>query len=185
MKKSIFSTKTIVAIGIGTALFVILGRFASIPTGIPNTSIETNNALLALISTIFGPISGLFIGLIGHALKDAISYGSIWWSWVIVSSFTGLGIGLFRKMFNIQDGEFGRKKIIAFNIVQSSVQAIGWFIIAPILDILIYAEPANKVFTQGIIAGISNIITVGVLGTFLLAAYAKTRTKKGSLSYED
>ncbi|KAA0965062.1 ECF-type riboflavin transporter substrate-binding protein [Sporosarcina sp. ANT_H38] len=185
MKKSIFSTKTIVAIGIGTALFVILGRFASIPTGIPNTSIETNYALLALISTIFGPIAGLFIGLIGHALKDAISYGSVWWSWVIVSAFIGLGIGLFRKMFSIQDGEFGRKKIIAFNIAQSSVQAIGWFIIAPILDILIYAEPANKVFTQGIIAGISNIITVGILGTFLLAAYAKTRTKKGSLSYED
>ena len=38
MNKSIFTTKTIVAIGIGTALFVILGRFASIPTGIPNTS---------------------------------------------------------------------------------------------------------------------------------------------------
>ena len=101
MKKSIFSTKTIVAIGIGTALFVILGRFASIPTGIPNTSIETNYALLALISTIFGPIACLFIGLIGHALKDAISYGSVWWSWVIVSAFIGLGIGLFRKMFSI------------------------------------------------------------------------------------
>ncbi len=180
MKKSIFSTKTIVAIGIGTALFVILGRFASIPTGIPNTSIETNYAFLALISTIFGPIAGLFIGLIGHALKDAISYGSVWWSWVIVSAFVGLGIGLFRKMFNIQDGEFGRKKIIAFNIVQSSVQAIGWFIIAPILDILIYAEPANKVFTQGIIAGISNILTVGVLGTFLLLLMLKQELKKGA-----
>ena len=94
MNKSIFSTKTIVAIGIGTALFVILGRFASIPTGIPNTSIHTNYAFLALIATIFGPIAGLFIGLIGHALKDLISYGSIWWSWVIVFSFVGLGIGL-------------------------------------------------------------------------------------------
>ena len=100
MNKSIFSTKTIVAIGIGTALFVILGRFASIPTGIPNTSIETNYAFLALISSIFGPIAGLFIGLIGHALKDAISYGSVWWSWVIVSAFVGLGIGLFKN--NIQ-----------------------------------------------------------------------------------
>lgn len=185
MNKSFFSTKTIVAIGIGTALFVILGRFASIPTGIPNTSIETNYAFLALISSIFGPVAGLFIGLIGHALKDAISYGSIWWSWVIVSAFVGLGIGLFRNTFNIQNGKFGLKKIITFNVVQTSVQAIGWFLIAPVLDIIIYAEPANKVFTQGIIAGISNIITVGVLGTFLLAAYAKTRTKKGSLSYED
>lgn len=185
MSKSIFTTKTIVAIGIGTALFVILGRLASIPTGFPNTSIDTNYAVLALISAIFGPIAGLFIGLIGHALKDAISYGSVWWSWVIVSAFIGFGIGLFKNTFSIQDGEFGRKKIITFNIVQASVQAIGWFIVAPILDIIIYAEPANKVFTQGAIAGISNILTVGVLGTFLLLAYAKTRTKKGSLNYED
>ena len=31
----------------------------------------------------------------------------------------------------------------------------------------------------------SNIITVAILGTLLLTAYAKTRTKKGSLSYEE
>ena len=185
MNKSIFSTKTIVAIGIGTALFVILGRFAAIPTGIPNTSIQTNYAFLALVASIFGPIAGLFIGLIGHTLQDVISYGSVWWSWVFSSAFIGLGIGLFYKQFKVQDGQFGAKKIVLFNIIQAGVQAVAWFLVAPILDILIYAEPANKVFTQGIIAGLSNIITVGVLGTFLLVAYAKTRTKKGSLSYED
>lgn len=185
MNKSIFSTKTIVAIGIGTALFVILGRFASIPTGIPNTSIQTNYAFLALIASIFGPIAGLFIGLIGHALQDVISYGSVWWSWVISSAVVGLGIGLFHGLFTVQDGEFGVKKIIIFNIVQATVQAVAWFLVAPILDVLIYAEPANKVFTQGIVAGLGNIVTVGVLGSFLLIAYAKTRTKKGSLSYEE
>ncbi|VWA42956.1 Substrate-specific component MtsA of methionine-regulated ECF transporter, partial [Bacillus altitudinis] len=40
------------------------------------------------------------------------------------------------------------------------------------------------VFVQGIVAGISNIITVGVLGTIIIAAYAKTRSKSGSLSKE-
>ena len=41
MKKNGFSVKTVVAIGIGAAVFVILGRFVSIPTGVANTSIET------------------------------------------------------------------------------------------------------------------------------------------------
>ena len=184
-KSTIFTTKTIVAIGIGTALFVILGRFAAIPTGIPNTSLHTNYALLALIASIFGPIAGLFIGLIGHALQDLISYGSVWWSWVISSAVVGLGIGLFYSKFNVQSGEFGVKKIVYFNVVQAVVQAVAWFLVAPILDILIYAEPANKVFTQAIVAGLANIVSVGLLGTFLLLAYAKTRTKKGSLSYEE
>lgn len=185
MNKTIFSTKTIVAIGIGAALFLILGRFAAIPTGIPNTEIQTAYAFLALIAVIFGPVAGFFVGLIGHALKDFIFYGSPWWSWVIVSALIGLGIGLFNKKYSIEDGEFGKSRIVWFNLVQIVVQAIGWFLVAPSLDILIYAEPANKVFVQGLVAGTSNIITVGVIGSLLLVAYAKTRTKKGSLSYEE
>ncbi|MER2261708.1 MAG: ECF-type riboflavin transporter substrate-binding protein [Psychrobacillus sp.] len=185
MKKSIFSTRTVVAIGIGTAVFLILAKFAAVPTGIPNTTIQTSYAFLALISAIFGPIAGLFVGLFGHALNDLTSYGSIWWSWVISSAFVGLGIGLYFKKFSFEDGEFGKKHIILFNIVQIVVQVIAWAVIAPLLDILIYAEPANKVFTQGIVAAASNIITVAILGTLLLTAYAKTRTKKGSLSYEE
>ena len=54
--------------------------------------------------------------------------------------------------------------------------------VAPVLDIVIYAEPANLVFTQGAVACMMNIISAGVIGTLLLIAYAATRTRKGSLS---
>lgn len=185
MAKNSLSTKTIVAIGIGTAVFVILGRFVSIPTGIPNTTIETSYAFLALMAVIFGPIAGGLIGLIGHALKDAIFYGSPWWSWVVVSALVGLLIGLANRKVKIQDGEFGTRQIISFNITQILVQAIGWFLVAPTLDILVYAEPANKVFVQGIVAGLANMVTVGVIGTFLLLAYTKTRSKSGSLEKDE
>jgi len=185
MKQSVFNTKTIVAIGIGTALFFVLARFVIIPTGIPNTEIQTSYAFLALISAVFGPVAGFFVGFIGHALKDITAYGSAWWSWVIVSGFVGLGIGLFFNKFKIEAGEFTKKSIISFNIVQIVVQLIGWGLVAPVLDILIYSEPANKVFTQGIVAGLWNMVAVGVIGTLLLIAYAKTRTQKGSLSYEE
>lgn len=110
MKENNLSIKTIVAIGIGAAVFVILGRFASIPTGIPNSNIETTYAFLALMSIIFGPVAGGFIGLIGHALKDLIFYGSIWWSWVVVSLLVGFLIGLASKSIDIESGEFGTKK---------------------------------------------------------------------------
>jgi len=180
------SIRTVVAIGIGAAVFVILGRFASIPTPVPNTQIETTYAFLALMSVIFGPVAGGLIGLIGHAIKDAIFYGSIWWSWVAVSAFVGFLIGYAAKKVNIdlESGVFDKKEIISFNIIQAIVQAIGWVLIAPTLDILIYVEPNLKVYTQGITAAISNIITVGVLGTLLLVAYAKTRSQTDSLTRE-
>lgn len=61
---------------------------------------------------------------------------------------------------------------------------IGWAVIAPCLDILIYAEPLDKLFAQGLLASIANIITTGVVGTLLLVAYSKTLVKKGSLNKE-
>ncbi|MEH7238742.1 ECF-type riboflavin transporter substrate-binding protein [Bacillus sp. JJ1562] len=176
------SVKTIVAIGIGAAVFVILAKFVALPTPIPDTTVQTSYAFLALMAVVFGPIAGALIGLIGHTLNDAITWGSIWWSWVIVSMLVGFIFGLVKNKIDIESGIINAKKIVTFNIVQVIAQAIGWFVVAPTLDIWIYAEPANKVYVQGLVAGVSNMITVGVIGTILLIAYAKTRSKSGSLT---
>lgn len=178
------SIKTIVAIGIGAAVFIILGRFGSIPTGIPNTNIETCYAFLALMAVLYGPVAGFSIGFVGHALKDLIFYGSPWFSWVIASAVVGLIIGLVSKKLKVNEGEFSKKEIIIFNIYQIIANAISWLLIAVSLDVVIYAEPVNKVYAQGAVAGIANAITVGVLGTVLLYTYSKTRVKKGSLDRE-
>lgn len=178
------SIKTVVAIGIGSAIFVVLSRFASIPSGIPNTNIETSYAVLALIALLYGPIAGLATGLIGHFLKDILIWGSPWFSWIIASGMIGLVIGLLAKRINVEDGIFAKKELITFNIAQIVANIVGWFIVAPTLDVWIYAEPADKVYLQGLVAGSLNMITIGVLGSLLVTTYAKTRTKKGSLQAE-
>ena len=61
MNSGTFTIKTIVAIGIGSAVFMILGRFASIPTGIPNTEIQTAYAFLALMAIICNRIHRSYI----------------------------------------------------------------------------------------------------------------------------
>ena len=182
--KKYLTIKTVVATGIGAALFIILKRFVSIPTAIPNTNIDTSYGLLAFFALLFGPVAGFLIGFIGHLLNDIMMYGSPWISWVISSGITGLGIGLLWKKIDLSEGKFGLKEITVFNIAQVLVNAVAWFLVAPSLDILIYAEPANKVFVQGLVAGGLNMISTGVLGTLLILAYAKTRTKKGSLNKE-
>ena len=90
-----FGIKHVVAIGIGTALFVVLTN-VQIPVGfIPNTALQTRAAVLAFFSAIFGPVVGGAIGLIGHALGDAVFYGSVWWSWVFPDAVFGIIVGLF------------------------------------------------------------------------------------------
>nr|MCR5723280.1 ECF transporter S component [Lachnospiraceae bacterium] len=65
-----FSVKTVVAIGIGAALFFVLGRFVSIPSGIPDTNISIQYGVLAFIAAVFGPIAGFLAGIIGHFFID-------------------------------------------------------------------------------------------------------------------
>ena len=113
------------------------------------------------------------IGLIGHALGDALFYGSVWWSWVFPDAIFGLLVGLFAKKYAIEEGAFGGKQIALFNIVQVIANAVAWVLVAPVLDILIYKEPANKVFVQGVTAGIANIVIVAILGTILAFGYSK------------
>ena len=183
MRKGL-SIKTLIAIGIGAAVFMVLARFAAIPTPIPNTTFNTAYGFLALMSVIFGPLVGAFIGFIGHTISDLMSFGLPWFSWIIASSIVGLIIGFVSKKLKVSEGEFNKKHMIIFNIYQVIGNAIAWFVIAPSLDILIYAEPANKVYVQGAVAGILNMITVAVLGTILISSYARSRVKKGSLDIE-
>ena len=175
------SVKSVVAIGIGAAIYVILARFTSIPTGIPNTNIEIVYPFLALLATIYRPVVGFSVGFIGHALGDFLMYGQTWWSWVLATAVLGLVIGLYGMRLDLENGVFTTKQMIGFNIVQIIANVVSWLIIAPVGDILIYSEPQNKVFLQGATATITNSISILILGTILLKAYAATKVKKGSL----
>jgi len=176
-----FGTRKIVATGIGAALFMVLFMFVKIPSWVPETQFQTAYALGSLMAVLFGPIAGLLIQFIGHGLSDAIQYGSPWWSWVIASGVSGFIFGLAFKRTGIETGEFKLKGILTFNVIQVIGNAIAWLVVAPVLDILIYAEPTNLVFTQGAVAFLMNIISCGVLGTLLMFAWAKAIPKKGSL----
>jgi len=176
------STRTIVATGLGAAIFTLLFMYVKVPSPVPETSFQTAYGLGAFFAALFGPIAGLLIQFIGHALSDAIQYGSPWWSWVIASGVAGFVFGFAYKRTKVEEGEFKTKDIITFNLIQAIGNVIAWVIVAPVLDILIYQEPVNLVFTQGVTAAIMNTISAGVIGTLLLVAYAATRTKKGSLS---
>ena len=182
MKK--FSVKTIVATGIGAALFFVLGRFVVIPSPVPNTNISIQYGVLAFIAAVYGPLAGLLSGLIGHFFID-FSFGwGVWWSWVIASAFFGFVMGLVTRKLTLEDGQFSKKDAIGFNVGQLIAHVLAWGVIAPALDILIYAEPANKVFLQGAVAGLVNAVTTAVVGTLLMFAYAAAKPKKGSLKKE-
>ena len=177
--------RQVVAIGIGSAIFIALTT-VQIPLGfIPNTALQVRAAVLAFFAAVFGPVAGLAIGLIGHALGDAFFYGGVWWSWVFPDGLFGLLLGLFARRYAIEEGGFKVPQLIWFNVVQIVANALAWILVAPVLDIVIYKEPANKVFAQGLAAFVANGIIVLILGSLLAWGYSKIKTKSSSLKEEE
>ncbi len=176
-----FNTRSLVATAIGAALFTVLFMYVKVPTPVANTNFTTSYGLGAFFAVIFGPIPGALIAFIGHALSDTFLWGSAWWSWVIASGVAGFGFGIAKKWIDSESGVFRMKEILTFNAVQTAAHLIAWVVVAPVLDILIYSEPVNLVFTQGLVAFAGNAISTGVIGTLLLIVYARTRTAEGSL----
>ena len=168
------SIRTVVATGIGAALFIIIGMFVNIPI-FGNTSIQLQYAVQALFSVIFGPITGFFMGFIGHALKDGIQYGNISWAWVLASGITGLVIGLFGKKYDVMS-------MIWFNLAQALGLLIAYGVVTPIGDKIQFAQAWSYLYAQSFVAGVANFITIAIGGTLLLAIYASSRTQSGSLT---
>ncbi|MDR1446112.1 MAG: ECF-type riboflavin transporter substrate-binding protein [Treponema sp.] len=183
MEKKLLSVRTVVAVGIGAAIMFVLMRFVAIPSGVPNTNLNLSSAIVVFFGAVFGPLAGLLIAFIGHALTD-LTWGGVWWSWVIADAIFGLLAGIFWTRYGIEEGKFGVKSAVFFNIVQIAANLIAWVGVAPTLDILIYQEPADKVYIQGLTAAGLNSLVVLILGTILAVGYSRTRTKAGSLQVE-
>ena len=184
MKKSLFSTKAIVATAIGAALFYVLGKFVAIPTGVPNTNFSLQYGVLSFFAVLYGPVCGALVGFIGHWLIDLTAGWGVWWSWVIASGVTGLLAGLAFHKINLEKGEFGKKEMIAFLVFNLIAYAVSWIAVAPIGDIVIYSEDPAYVFTQGIVSAGLDFVVGLVVGGLLCLAYSKTIAKPGSLDKE-
>ena len=177
------SVVKVVATGIGAALFFVLARFVSIPSGIPNTNITFQYAIQAVFAVLYGPIVGCLSGFIGHVLAD-MSWGGVWWSWAFATAVYGLIVGFFAKKINVKDGYFGKKEILFFILANLVANAVAWGVIAPVGDILIYKEDPNLVFTQGLVAGLGDFLFACIIGGIILFGYSKTVAKSGSLDKE-
>ena len=176
--------QTIVAIGIGAAVFMILGRFGAIPTGIPNTSIETAYAFLALMAVLYGPVAGFSIGFIGHTLKDLTTYGSPWFSWILASAVVGFFEGTIQTVVSLATfmpivtgmggnagtqtltiivrglalGELNFKNMKKVFLKEVGVGLVSGIVIGVIIGILGFVWEGNFMF--GIVIGVAMILNM-------------------------
>ena len=177
------TTKKVVAIGIGSALYSVLSA-VMIPIG-PNTSLRIAVAILTIFGVMFGPLVGFLVGFIGHSLNDMIMWGSVWFSWVFLSAIIGLFAGFikYNGAFNLEKGIVPKKSIILM-YVYALLGMIAAGIIAYIGDVYFYGEPSDKVFLQIILASLSNFAITAIVGIPSVLAIAKKNKRHSNLSEE-
>jgi energy-coupling factor transport system substrate-specific component len=90
------TTRTIVYAAIGAALYAITAQFQFPLPGTANVSLRPSFALVPFFGFAFGPIVGLFVGLVGNAIADQISgWGLLTsWNWSLANGLAGLIAGL-------------------------------------------------------------------------------------------
>ena len=132
---------------------------------------------LVLVSVLKGAV--VFMADLMRAIDIPLSI-----DFMVVSSYNKTESTGTVKIIKDLDTDLTGKDILIYNIWQIVGNAFAWIVVAPVLDIVIYSEPVELVFTQGVVAAISNAVSAGVIGTILLVLYSKTRAKKGSLTKE-
>jgi len=90
------TSRTIVYAAIGAALYAVLVQFSFLLPGTANVSLRPGFAIVTFFGVAFGPIVGLFTGLVGNAIGDQISgWGLLTsWNWSVANGLVGLLAGL-------------------------------------------------------------------------------------------
>ncbi|MCI0343900.1 MAG: ECF transporter S component [Chloroflexi bacterium] len=90
-------SRTIVYAAIGAALYGVLGFLVSIVIpGSNNVAVRPAFALVPFFGYAFGPVVGLFTGLVGNAILDQLTgYGALTaWNWSVANGLVGLVAGI-------------------------------------------------------------------------------------------
>lgn len=174
------TSRTIVYAAIGAALYGVLGLFDFLLPGTTNVSIRPAFALVAFFGYAFGPVTGLFVGLVGNAITDQLhGYGFLtYWNWSLANGLAGLIAGLAPLYLarwvngNIRDRAIGGAiagvvgTIIGFLFVFSDIVLSG-------------TSFQTQLTTAYIPVAVADVITTAILVPVLVYAWEPVKAQLG------
>jgi energy-coupling factor transport system substrate-specific component len=179
-----FSTKTVVTISIGAALYGIIGLIG-IPIG-PNVQIRPAIIILTIFGVFFGPVVGLLSGFIGHMLTDMLAGWGIWWNWELSSGIFGFCVGLVYlfKGFDIKYGLYKRWHTVFLFIAGITGFVLGYFV-AGAADIILMGEAPMKIFFQVVVVAATNSVVFIIFALPVVLSFLMTNRKNRDLVIEE
>jgi uncharacterized membrane protein len=161
-------SRTIVYSAVGAALYGVLVGILKIPVpGASGVDVRPAFALVPFFGIAFGPIVGLFTGLVGNMIGDQISgWGLLTsWNWSIANGLVGLIAGLAPMVLASMMGKSLMNKAIAGAIWGTVATVVGLlFVFTDIVKDAIDFNTALSYYTPAVVGDvIATIILVPVL----------------------
>ena len=170
-------SRTIVYAAIGAALYGVLAFFSIVIPGSNNVSVRPAFAIVPFFGLAFGPVVGLFTGLVGNAIADQIStYGLLTaWNWSIANGLVGLLAGVFAAG---SIGKMGGNKIVSAAIVGALATAVGLLFVFS--DIVVFGNDFNTALTGSYLwALVPDVIASVILVPILVVAWEPLKESLG------
>ena len=171
------TSRVIVYAAIGAALYGVLGLFSLVIPGSNNVSVRPAFALVPFFGYAFGPIAGLFPGLVGNALLDQLSgYGGLTaWNWSVAVGLVGLIAGvLSMSMAN----RIAANRIVGAAIVAAVSTAVGLLFVFS--DIWVFGNDFNTALTGSYLWALGpDLIAAVILVPILAVAWEPLKASLG------
>jgi energy-coupling factor transport system substrate-specific component len=180
-----WSTKTLVAVAIGAALFGVLMAYGSIPI-FTNTQLTSAMIVPVVVGGLFGPLPAFVTLLIGNILADTIGGWGYWFDWSIGNGVLGFFIGTLPLYgARIDEGVFKVRHAVIYTVIAILGNAAAFGLVTPLLTSWFYAADMEITFLQAFASGISNTVVLVVAGIPILVLLSRRFGKRKDLKEED
>lgn len=176
-----WSTKTIVAVAIGAALFGVLMCYGGIQV-FTNTSLTTAMIIPVIIGALYGPLPAFVAAGVGNVIADLIGGWGMWFDWSVGNAVMAFCVGLLPVYgAKIKEGVFTVKHAIIYAVCCILGNMVAFGVVTPILTTIFYGSDLDVTFLQAFAASLSNIIVLIVIGIPVILLLAKRFAAKTNL----
>jgi len=174
-RKTALTTTSLVAMGVGTALYAAFNVFFNI-FQLPGTqlvALRPSVAIPMFFGFVFGPLVGFVSGFLGNVISDAISWGGFWWNWDVGNGLLGLIPGL-AVYFLSEEKRFSKPGYIASAVlaVVASIIGIGFAAFTDYIFGYGISTLEEAIYALFLPAAVTDAINGAILTPILVSAYA-------------
>ena len=183
-KLGIWSTKSIVTMAVGAALYGVLMVYGGIPI-FSNTNLSFAMVVPVFVGALFGPLPAMITCGIGNVLADLIGGWGMWFNWSIGNAIMAFFVGTLPFYgADIANGIFKVKHAIIYAITCVLGNIVAFGLITPIFSTLLYGDDLNIALMQALFATLGNTLVLVGAGIPILVILSKRNASRSNLKKE-